>query len=256
MTFLPEAFIQSPLFGIALTIVVYVICEIIVDKFELSIIPPFVLACPMIIAFIYFQEPYITYEDYEIFRSRILLTRTTKQAQALSTFCSALPPWHWPCRCTTTGYNNRRIIKENLPVIISGILVATVTGIVSIFICGKMFGASSQVLLSMIPKSVTTPIAMDISSAIGGIPALTAACVIFTGMLGATFNHKILEALKIKNNIAIGLSIGASSHGLGTSVCAGKNALQLAIGGASIGLTGIATSILAPILLPFMESLF
>ena len=65
MTFLPEAFIQSPLFGIALTIVVYVICEIIVDKFELSIIPPFVLACPMIIAFIYFQEPYITYEDYE-----------------------------------------------------------------------------------------------------------------------------------------------------------------------------------------------
>ena len=72
-------------------------------------------------------------------------------------------------------------------------------------------------------------------------------------MLGATFNHKILEALKIKNNIAIGLSIGASSHGLGTSVCAGKNALQLAIGGASIGLTGIATSILAPILLPFME---
>ena len=85
MTFLPEAFIQSPLFGIALTIVVYVICEIIVDKFELSIIPPFVLACPMIIAFIYFQEPYIT------------------QAQALSTFCSALPPWHWPYRCITTG---------------------------------------------------------------------------------------------------------------------------------------------------------
>ena len=205
MTFLPEAFLQSPLFGIALTIVVYVICEIIVDKFELNIIPPFVLACPMIIAFIYFQEPYITYEDYE------------------------------------TG---------------AGFINFLLAGIVSIFICGKMFGASSQVLLSMIPKSVTTPIAMDISSAIGGIPALTAACVIFTGMLGATFNHKILEALKIKNNIAIGLSIGASSHGLGTSVCAGKNALQLAIGGASIGLTGIATSILAPILLPFMESLF
>ena len=239
MTFLPEAFIQSPLFGIALTIVVYVICEIIVDKFELSIIPPFVLACPMIIAFIYFQEPYITYEDYETGAGFINFLLGP------ATVALALPL-----------YNNRRIIKENLPVIISGILVATVTGIVSIFICGKMFGASSQVLLSMIPKSVTTPIAMDISSAIGGIPALTAACVIFTGMLGATFNHKILEDLKIKNNIAIGLSIGASSHGLGTSVCAGKNALQLAIGGASIGLTGIATSILAPILLPFMESLF
>lgn len=239
MTLLPEAFIHSPLFGIALTVVVYVLCELIVDKFELNIVPPFVLACPMIILFIYFQEPYITYDDYENGAGFINFLLGP------ATVALALPL-----------YNNRHIIKDNLFVIASGIIVATVTGIVSIFVCGKIFGASDQVLLSMIPKSVTTPIAMDISSAIGGIPALTAACVIFTGMFGATVNHKLLEALKVKNNIAIGLSIGASSHGLGTSVCASKNALQLAIGGASIGLTGIATSLLAPVLLPVLDSLF
>ena len=237
MTLLPEAFIQSPLFGIALTVVVYVLCELIVDKFELNIVPPFVLACPMIILFIYFQEPYITYDDYENGAGFINFLLGP------ATVALALPL-----------YNNRHIIKDNLFVIASGIIVATVTGIVSIFVCGNIFGASDQVLLSMIPKSVTTPIAMDISSAIGGIPALTAACVIFTGMFGATINHKLLEALKVKNNIAIGLSIGASSHGLGTSVCASKNALQLAIGGASIGLTGIATSLLAPVLLPVLVS--
>lgn len=239
MSIFPEAFVHSPLFGIALTVVIYVICELIVDKFELNIIPPFVLACPMIIALIYCQEPYITYEDYEAgagFINFLLGPATVALAMPL--------------------YNNRRIIKQNLPVILSGIVVATFTGIVSIFICAKLFGASDQVLLSLIPKSVTTPIAMDISATIGGIPALTAACVIFTGMLGATFNHKVLDALKIKNNIAIGLSIGASSHGLGTSVCASRNALQLAIGGASIGLTGIATSILAPVLIPILESIF
>lgn len=239
MTLLPEAFIQSPLFGIALTVVVYVLCELIVDKFELNIVPPFVLACPMIILFIYLQEPYITYDDYENGAGFINFLLGP------ATVALALPL-----------YNNRHIIKDNLFVIASGIIVATVTGIVSIFVCGKIFGASDQVLLSMIPKSVTTPIAMDISSAIGGIPALTAACVIFTGMFGATINHKLLEALKVKNNIAIGLSIGASSHGLGTSVCASKSALQLAIGGASIGLTGIATSLLAPVLLPVLNSLF
>ena len=239
MTLLPEAFIQSPLFGIALTVVGYVLCELIVDKFELNIVPPFVLACPMIILFIYLQEPYITYDDYENGAGFINFLLGP------ATVALALPL-----------YNNRHIIKDNLFVIASGIIVATVTGIVSIFVCGKIFGASDQVLLSMIPKSVTTPIAMDISSAIGGIPALTAACVIFTGMFGATINHKLLEALKVKNNIAIGLSIGASSHGLGTSVCASKNALQLAIGGASIGLTGIATSLLAPVLLPVLDSLF
>ena len=239
MTLLPETFIQSPLFGIALTVVVYVLCELIVDKFELNIVPPFVLACPMIILFIYLQEPYITYDDYENGAGFINFLLGP------ATVALALPL-----------YNNRHIIKDNLFVIASGIIVATVTGIVSIFVCGKIFGASDQVLLSMIPKSVTTPIAMDISSAIGGIPALTAACVIFTGMFGATINHKLLEALKVKNNIAIGLSIGASSHGLGTSVCASKSALQLAIGGASIGLTGIATSLLAPVLLPVLDSLF
>ena len=239
MNFLPEAFIQSPLFGIALTIVVYVMCEIIVDKFELNIVPPFVLACPLIIMFIYFQEPYITYDNYETGAGFINFLLGP------ATVALALPL-----------YNNRRIIKENLFVIVSGIIVATVTGIISIFVCAKLFGASEQVLLSLIPKSVTTPIAMDISTSIGGIPALTAACVIFTGMFGATINHKLLDALKIKNNIAIGLSIGASSHGLGTSVCASKSALQLAIGGASIGLTGIATSLLAPVLLPVLNSLF
>ena len=239
MTLLPEAFIQSPLFGIALTVVVYVLCELIVDKFELNIVPPFVLACPMIILFIYFQEPYITYDDYENGAGFINFLLGP------ATVALALPL-----------YNNRHIIKDNLFVIASGIIVATVTGIVSIVVCGKIIGASAQVLLSRIPKSVTPPFAMDISSAIGGIPALTAACVIFTGMFGATINHKLLEALKVKNNIAIGLAIGASSHGLGTSVCASKNALQLAIGGASIGLTGIATSLLAPVLLPVLDSLF
>ena len=239
MSLLPEAFIHSPLFGIALTVVMYVLCEVIVDKFELNIVPPFVLACPLIIAFIYWQEPYITYDDYELGAGFINFLLGP------ATIALALPL-----------YNNRNIIKENLFVILSGIMVATVTGIVSIFVCAKMFGASSQVLLSIIPKSVTTPVAMDISAAIGGIPSLTAACVIFTGMFGATVNHKLLEALKVKSNIAIGLAIGASSHGLGTSVCAGKNALQLAIGGASIGLTAIATSLLAPALLPLLESLF
>lgn len=115
-------------------------------------------------------------------------------------------------------------------------------------------GTSEQVLLSLIPKSITTPIAIDVSKTIGGIPALTTAAVIFTGMLGATFNHKLLRLLGIKNHLAAGLAIGASSHGLGTSVCANVSPIQLAIGGVAIALTGISTSILAPILLPILKA--
>ena len=231
--FFPEALLNSPMFGIGLTIIVYVFCELIVNRFELNIIPPFVLACPII------QSPHITYEQYAAGANFInFLLGPATVALAL--------PLH----------RNRQTLKNNLAVIVSGVVVATVIGIVSIFVCGKLFGASEQVLLSLIPKSVTTPIAMDISSVIGGIPSLTAACVIFTGMFGSTFNHKILSWLGFKNDIAIGLAIGASSHGLGTSACVNKSALQLAIGGVAIGLTGIATSILAPLLLPLLTNLF
>ncbi len=235
----PATLLNSPLFGIGLTIIVYVFCELIVNRLELNIIPPFVLACPMIMGIIYFQAPYITYEQYASGASFINFLLGP------ATVALALPL-----------YRNRKTLQANLTVIVSGVIVATLVGIISIFVCGKLFGASEQVLLSLIPKSVTTPIAMDVSNVIGGIPALTAACVIFTGMFGSTFNHKILSLLGFKNDIAIGLAIGASSHGLGTSACVNKSALQLAIGGVAIGLTGISTSILAPLLLPLLSKLF
>ena len=237
--FFPEALLNSPMFGIGLTIIVYVFCELIVNRFELNIIPPFVLACPIIMGIIYFQSPHITYEQYAAGANFINFLLGP------ATVALALPL-----------YRNRQTLKNNLAVIVSGVVVATVIGIVSIFVCGKLFGASEQVLLSLIPKSITTPIAIDVSKTIGGIPALTTAAVIFTGMLGATFNHKLLRLLGIKNHLAAGLAIGASSHGLGTSVCANVSPVQLAIGGVAIALTGISTSILAPILLPILKSIW
>jgi putative effector of murein hydrolase len=144
---------------------------------------------------------------------------------------------------------------EKSTAILGGTLIATMVAIIVVYCAAKGLGASERVLLSLIPKSVTTPIAIDISKTLGGIPALTTAAVIFTGMLGATFNHRLLKLFGIKNDIAAGLAIGASSHGLGTSACASVSPVQLAIGGVAIALTGIATSILAPILLPLLQAL-
>ena len=152
-------------------------------------------------------------------------------------------------------YRNRKVISANALSITIGILVATLSAIFSVYLLGKTLGASEAVLLSMIPKSVTNPIALEITKTIGGIQPLTAAVVISTGMLGATINHKLLKLLGVKNDIAAGIAIGASSHGIGTSVCAHVSAVQLATGGVSIALTGVATSILIPLLLPFLKTL-
>ena len=234
----PEALINSPLFGIGLTVIVYAISEIIVDRLRLSVIPPILLACPFIIAVIVFC-PNVEYEHYAAGADFINFLLGP------ATIALALPL-----------YKNRAVIAQNAAAIISSITLAAIVAIIAVYVCAKGLGASEQVLLSLLPKSVTTPIAIEVSKTIGGIPALTTAAVIFTGILGATFNHKLLAIFGVKNDLAAGLAIGASSHGLGASACAAVSTIQLAIGGVAIALTGIATSVFAPLLLPLLQSVW
>lgn len=236
--FFPEALLNSPLFGIGLTVIVYVLCEILVERLKLNIVPPFVLACPIIIAII-LTVPGVEYKQYAAGAEFINFLLGP------ATIALALPL-----------YKNRHTIAANAAAILGGVTLASALAIVVIYFVGKALGLSEQMLISMLPKSVTAPIAIEVSKTLGGIPALTTACVIFTGMFGATFNHRLLALMGIKNDIAAGLAIGASSHGLGTSVCAAVSPVQLATGGVAIALTGIATSILAPILLPILRSIY
>ncbi len=234
---LPETLLNSPLFGMGLTIIIYCACEFLVRRLELNIVPSIVFACPIIILFLLYV-PNVSYQQYQIGADFINFLLGP------ATIALALPL-----------YRNRQVIKENALSISVGILVATLSAIFSVYLLGKTLGMSEAVLLSMLPKSVTNPIALEITRTIGGIQPLTAAIVITTGMLGATINHKLLKILGVKNDIAAGIAIGASSHGLGTSVCIHVSAIQLATGGVSIALTGVATSILIPLLLPIVKTL-
>ena len=90
--FFPEALLNSPMFGIGLTIIVYVFCELIVNRFELNIIPPFVLACPIIMGIIYFQSPHITYEQYAAGASAELLSLQSSALFPSSSAASCLAP--------------------------------------------------------------------------------------------------------------------------------------------------------------------
>lgn len=234
----PDSLLNSPLFGIGLTVILYALSEILVDRLNLRILPPFAPACVGIIAILVYS-PGVEYKQYAAGAEFINFLLGP------ATIALALPL-----------YKNRRIIQEKALPILGGVTIATVVAIVVMYFSAKGLGASEKVLLSLIPKSVTTPIAIDVSKTIGGIPALTTAAVILTGMLGATFNHKLLKLFGIKNDIAAGLAIGASSHGLGASACASVSPVQLAIGGVAIALTGISTSILAPILLPILKSIW
>ena len=103
-------------------------------------------------------------------------------------------------------------------------------------------------ILTMIPRNVTAPIAMGISELIGGIPSLTAIITIITGIIGASLGTFALDILKVKDMTARGFAFGLASHGIGTARAMSKNKTAGVFAALAMGLSGIATSILIPLL--------
>ena len=136
------------------------------------------------------------------------------------------------------------IKKLWLPIVLSQ-LVGCLVGIVSVVLIAKLFNASDVVIISMAPKSVTTPIAMEVTQALGGIPSLTAAVVVITGILG----FKTLAMGHVNSPIARGLSMGTASHAVGASTAMGISNKYGAFASLGITLNGIFTALLTPTIL-------
>ena len=144
--------------------------------------------------------------------------------------------------------NLKRIRQQLLPIFLSQ-LAGCLAGIISVVAIAKLTGASSAVIISLAPKSVTTPIAMEICKATGGIPSLTAAIVVCVGLFGAVFGFKVLEVWHIRNPYSQGLSIGTASHAVGTSRAMEKSETHGAYASLGLILNGVLTSVLTPLIL-------
>lgn len=132
-----------------------------------------------------------------------------------------------------------------LPISIA-LAVGSTVGILSTLAIGWALGLDSQMLLSLLPRSVTTPIAMGVSDQIGGSPSLTAVFVILTGILGAAFGLPLLAALGLRDAVASGFALGVSSHGIGTARAFEYDQQAGAFSGLGMGLNGTLTAILVP----------
>ena len=133
--------------------------------------------------------------------------------------------------------------------LVSAVIAGSATAMVSAAAVAWLLGASRTTLLSLIPKSVTTPIAMAISEQIGGVPALTAVLVILTGVFGAIIVTPLMNALGLKDYAARGLAAGVASHGIGTARAFQVNELAGTVAGLGLALNGLVTAILAPLLI-------
>ncbi len=129
------------------------------------------------------------------------------------------------------------------------------TGIVSVLAFSWLFGASEKVIISLVPKSVTTPIAIKVSESLGGIPPLTAAVVVTVGIFGSVVGVQFLKLMKITKPESIGLAMGTAAHGLGTATVTKMGERHSAMGGLAIAINGLITALISPYLVEWFLTL-
>jgi predicted murein hydrolase (TIGR00659 family) len=132
--------------------------------------------------------------------------------------------------------------------ILGGLVVGSLTAIVSAVGIAWALGASPETLISLAPKSVTTPIAMGIAERLGGLPSLTAVLVVSTGIVGAVSAKYVLDALRVRDHAVRGFSVGVAAHGIGTARAFQVSEEAGAFAGLGMGLNGLATALIFPLL--------
>ena len=149
-------------------------------------------------------------------------------------------------------YQNLEQIRRQLLPILMSQLVGCLVGLVSVTLIASALGASHEVIVSLAPKSVTTPIAMEVCKTSGGIPSLTAAIVVIVGLFGAVFGFKILEVWHVRNPFSQGISMGTAAHAVGTSRAMEKGETYGAYSSLGLILNGVLTALLTPFVLKLL----
>jgi len=219
----------TPLFGVGLTVAIYYFAQIVYRRTHSLFLNPVAVSIAFIILFLLFTAtPYEAYLN----GGRMILFLLGPSVVAL-----ALPL-----------YRKRHEINHNRLPIMVGILCGAVTSIVSASGLAWVLGGTGDIVLSMAPKSVTTPIAIGIVEKIGGISELTAAIVVLTGCIGAICGPEFCRLIGLKSSTAIGLAVGTASHGIGTARMLEVDKLAGAVAGLAIGLNGLVTAFILPLL--------
>lgn len=219
-------FLYSPFFGLTLSLSVYILCKFLNDKTKLAILNPLLMATVFIIAILtIFNIPLEAYNTGGDMISMLLGPATTVLAYSI--------------------YKQITLLKKNFIPIAIGCLVGSITSMGSTYLLCKAFEIDSMITASLMPKSVTTPIAMEVSSSLSGIPSITVAAVVVTGIFGSMACPILIKLMRIKNKVAAGVAIGTCSHAAGTSKAIELGEVEGAMSGIAIGVSGILTVLIA-----------
>ncbi len=138
-------------------------------------------------------------------------------------------------------YRQRELLKKHLLTVVMGSLAGSLCSIIVVSLMCVLFGLDDALTASLIPKSITTPMAIAVSESLGGISSITVLAVIVTGILGSIISPLLIKLFRIKNEIVQGLAIGASSHAVGTSKAIELGEIQGALSSVALVTSGVIT---------------
>lgn len=213
---------NSPLFGIVLSICAYQAGVWANKKTGSPLCNPLLIAVALIVAALkLFDIPLAAYQQ----GGRIIGVMLAPATAALA----------------LSMYRQIRQLRRHLLPVVAGCFVGSCASVASVFGLCRLLRLDEELTASLLPKSVTTPIAMELSAQAGGIPAVTVAAVIFTGILGAILAPLLIRLFRVEDPVCRGVAIGTSSHAIGTAKALELGELEGAMSGVSIGVAGIST---------------
>jgi len=219
--------LQHPVFSMLLTVIFYMIGMVLHQRWRW--IPPIVAACiPIIVALLLIHEPWAVYN-----RGGNLFT--------------------WMLGPATVGlavpmFRNGQALRGSLPRLALIVLIGSIVGMVTAGGTAWLLGAPGEIIAAAIPKSVTTPIAIEVCRELKGIPQITIAMVILAGVLGASFGPALLRLVGVRDDRSIGAAMGSASHGVGTASLVRHSEFQASVSSWAMAASGVFTSMLAALL--------
>lgn len=229
-----NAITNSPLFGILLSLAAFETGVAISKKWKYSFLNPLLIANILIVGFLLATG--ISLESYNVGGDYISVLLSP------ATVVLAVPL-----------YNQISKLKKFWKPILTGIFAGSLTSMACVIIASKLIGLSDTLMLSFLPKSITIPMGSVVSEQIGGIPSVTIISIVVTGITGAVAAPAICKICRIKHKVAQGIAIGTASHALGTTKAMEMGEIQGAMSSLSIGVAGLFTAIVAPIILSFID---
>jgi predicted murein hydrolase (TIGR00659 family) len=226
--------VATPLSGITLTLVVYLLAQHLYRRVNSVWANPVLVSIVTIILLL--KASGIEHRDYSR-GGDIILFLLGPSVVAL-----AVPL-----------YQRREEIWQRKRPILVGIFAGSLASIISASGLAWILGGSREIVLSLAPKSVTTPIAISIVDKIGGVAPLTAAIVVLTGCLGAVCGPEFCRRIGVTSPVATGLAVGTAAHGVGTARMFEVDRLAGTVAGLAIGLNGLMTTFLLPILMAIVS---